>query len=44
LIAALAFTGLHKIPGKMAREVIIGCIYVVLGEEFGENLTTAFFN
>jgi len=29
LIAALAFTGLHKIPGKTAREVIIGCIYVV---------------
>lgn len=29
LIAALVFTGLHKIPGKTAREVTIGCIYVV---------------
>jgi len=29
LIAALAFTGLHKIPGKTAREVTIGCVYVV---------------
>ena len=29
LIAALAFTGLHKIPGKTAREVTIGCIYVI---------------
>lgn len=29
LIAAFAFTGLHKIPGKTAREVTIGCVYVV---------------
>jgi len=29
LFAALAFTGLHKIPGKTAREVTIGCVYVV---------------
>lgn len=29
LIAALAFTGLHKIPGKTAREVTIGCVYIV---------------
>jgi len=29
LVAALAFTGLHKIPGKTAREVAIGCVYVV---------------
>jgi len=29
LIAALAFTGLHKISGKIAREVTIGCVYVV---------------
>lgn len=29
LIAALAFTGLHKIPDKTAREVTIGCVYVV---------------
>jgi len=29
LIAALAFTGLHKIKGKTAREVTIGCVYVV---------------
>jgi len=29
LIAAAAFTGLHKIPGKTAREVTIGCVYVV---------------
>jgi len=29
LIAALAFTGLHKIPSKTAREVTIGCVYVV---------------
>ncbi len=29
LVAALAFTGLHKIPGKTAREVTIGCTYVV---------------
>lgn len=29
LAAALAFTGLHKIPGKTAREVTIGCVYVV---------------
>lgn len=29
LIAALAFTGLHKIPGKTAREVTIGSVYVV---------------
>ena len=29
LIAALAFTGLHKISGKTAREVTIGCVYVV---------------
>jgi len=29
LIAALAFTGLHKIPGKTAHEVTIGCVYVV---------------
>lgn len=29
LIAALAFTGLHKISDKTAREVTIGCVYVV---------------
>ncbi len=29
LLAALAFTGLHKISGKTAREVTIGCIYVI---------------
>ena len=29
LIAAFAFTGLHKIPGKTAREVTIGCVYIV---------------
>jgi len=29
LLAALAFTGLHKIPGKTAREVTIGCVYIV---------------
>lgn len=29
LIAALAFTGLHKIPNKTAREVTIGSVYVV---------------
>jgi len=29
LIAALTFTGLHKIHSKTAREVTIGCIYVV---------------
>lgn len=29
LIAALMFTGLHKLPGKITREVTIGCIYVV---------------
>lgn len=29
LIAALAFTGLHNIPGKTAREATIGCVYVV---------------
>lgn len=29
LVAALAFTGLHKIPDKTAREVTIGCVYVV---------------
>ena len=29
LIAAFAFTGLHKIPGKTAKEVTIGCVYVV---------------
>ncbi len=29
LIAALAFTGLHKIPSKTAREVTIGTVYVV---------------
>ncbi len=29
LIAALMFTGLHKLSGKIAREVTIGCIYVV---------------
>lgn len=29
LVAALAFTGLHKIPGKTAREVTIGCVYIV---------------
>lgn len=29
LVAAFAFAGLHKIPGKVTREVIIGCVYVV---------------
>ena len=29
LFAALVFTGLHKIPGKTAREVTIGCVYIV---------------
>jgi len=29
MVAAAAFTGLHKIPGKTTREVTIGCIYVV---------------
>ena len=29
LIAAFAFAGLHRIPGKTTREVIIGCVYVV---------------
>jgi len=29
LAAAFAFAGLRRIPGKIAREVIIGCVYVV---------------
>lgn len=29
LMAALAFSALHKIPTKTAREVAIGCVYVV---------------
>ncbi len=29
LLAAAAFAGLRRIPGKTAREVIIGCTYVV---------------
>jgi len=29
LIAAFVFTGLHKISSKTAREVTIGCVYVV---------------
>lgn len=29
LLAALGFTGLHKIPGKTAREVTIGSVYVI---------------
>lgn len=29
LIAAFAFAGLRRIPGKTTREVIIGCVYVV---------------
>jgi len=29
LISALAFTGLYRIPSKTAREVTIGCVYVV---------------
>jgi len=29
LIAAFAFTGLHKISSKTAREVTIGCVYIV---------------
>lgn len=29
LTAAFAFAGLRRIPGKVTREVIIGCVYVV---------------
>jgi zinc/manganese transport system permease protein len=29
LVAALAFTGLHRIPDKTAREVTIGIVYIV---------------
>ena len=29
LIAAFAFAGLRRVPGKTTREVIIGCVYVV---------------
>lgn len=29
LLAAFAFAGLRRVPGKTAREVIIGCTYVV---------------
>lgn len=29
LMAALAFAGLRRIPGKTNREVIIGCVYVI---------------
>jgi len=29
LAAAFAFAGLRRIPGKITREVIIGCVYVV---------------
>jgi len=29
LVAAFAFAGLRRIPGKTTREVIIGCVYVV---------------
>jgi len=29
LITALAFTGLYRIPSKTAREVTIGCVYIV---------------
>ncbi len=29
LAAAFAFAGLRRVPGKTAREIIIGCVYVV---------------
>jgi len=29
LIVAFAFAGLRRVPGKITREVIIGCVYVV---------------